>query len=127
MTSLVDTTFGPLAGPLIRQWGVDVTVIKTGGPGVYDPNTGTVANAETRITVKAVLLDANPEEYEGLYQQGDQKVYVDPEPIRPDSVQTDDWLEYAATTGGTIKAKVVSVKAYRGDAPVMDALLVRPQ
>ena len=125
--SLVDTTFGPLAGPLIRQWGIDVTVIKTGGAGVYDPATGVVANAETRIAVKAVLLDANPEEYEGVYQQGDQKIYVDPEPIRPDSMQTDDWIEWPATTGGVIRGKVVSVKAYRGDAPVMDAVLVRPQ
>ena len=125
--SLVDQTFGPLAGPLIRQWGMDAVLVKGGAPGAYDPLTGRVARTETRISVKAVLLQAQPEEYEGLYQQGDQLLYPDPEPIRPDHVETDDWFEWADTTGGTIRAKVISVKAYRGDSPVMDAVLVRPQ
>lgn len=106
---------------------MDAVLIKGGGPGVYDPTTGAVTRNETRINLKAVLLDANPEEYEGVYEQGDQLLYPDPEPIRPDTVSTGDLFEWASPTGGRVTAKVVSKKAYRGDQPVMDAVLVRVQ
>ena len=126
MTSLVDQTFGPLAGPLVRQWGIDVVLIKGGGPGVYDPATGAVTTVERRIALKGVLLAANVKEWEGVYQEGDQQLIVDPEPLRPEGVTTDDAVEFLEN-GTTVRWKVVESKSYRGDLPVVDFSLVRRQ
>ena len=126
MTSLVDQTFGPLAGPLVRQWGIDVVLIKGGGPGVYDPATGAVTTVERRIALKGVLLAANVKEWEGVYQEGDQQLIVDPEPLRPEGVTTDDSVEFLEN-GTTVRWKVVESKSYRGDLPVVDFSLVRRQ
>jgi len=66
--SLVDTTFGPIPGPLIQQWGLDATFVASGGPGTYDPATGNIADTTTRTPVKVVITKINPEEVQGLYQ-----------------------------------------------------------
>ena len=124
--SRVDTTFGPLAGPLVREWGLDMVLVKGGGPGAYDPATGHVTTSERRIPLKGVLLAATAKEWEGVYQEGDMKLIVDPEPVRPERVDTGDWAEIPEG-GKTIRWKVVESKGYRGALPVVDFALVRRQ
>jgi hypothetical protein len=123
---LADTTFGPIPGPLVRQWGIDVVLIKGGGPGVYDPTTGSVIATERRIPLKGVLLAANAKEWEGLYQQGDQQLVVDPDALQPEGVTTNDSVEFLEN-GVTVHWKVVESKSYRGDRRIVDFSLVRRQ
>ena len=66
--ALIDDIFGGIPARLMADWGQDITYIKTTLPATYDPATGTITEAETSVTVKAVLMNVNPKEYDGLYQ-----------------------------------------------------------
>ena len=73
--SLADDTFGPLAGPLVAEWGSTCQYVRVNDPGVYDPTTGMVTKTETIYDVKAVMLELEPQEYEGVFQQSDFKLF----------------------------------------------------
>lgn len=124
--SKVDEVFGPLPGPLVQEWGTDCTFIKVSGPGTYDPTTGQVTNTETTYAVKAVLLELDPTEYEGLYQTTDFKLIIDPGQIGGNYITTDDRFEVTFPSG-VKNCKVVDAVTYRGDNPVMFTCIVRPQ
>ena len=47
--SKADTVFGPLAGPMVAEWGSSCKYIRVSDPGTYDPTTGQVANTETTL------------------------------------------------------------------------------
>jgi len=124
--SKVDDVFGPLPGPLVQEWGSACTFIKVSGPGTYDPATGQVTNSETVYSVKAVLLELDPTEYEGLYQTTDFKLIIDPGQIGGNYITTDDRFVVSFPSGDK-NCKVVDALTYRGDNPVMFTCIVRPQ
>jgi hypothetical protein len=124
--SLVDTTFGPLPGPLIQQWGQQVTFVQTTGAGTYDSATGDVTVAETRTPVKAVVTVVNPQEDQGNSQIADLKILIDPGQIGGHYISTQDWFEIP-TAGVNKTAKVVDVKTYRGDNAVFFVCMARLQ
>ena len=76
--SKADSVFGPLAGPLVQEWGSTCKFVKVNDPGTYNPQTGKVTNTETEFNVKAVMLELEPQEYEGVFQQSDFKLIIDP-------------------------------------------------
>ena len=64
--------------------------MRVSDPGTYDPNTGVVANTETTFDVKAVMLELEPQEYEGVFQQSDFKLIIDPGQIGGGYITTAD-------------------------------------
>ena len=124
--SLADTTFGPLAGPLVAEWGSACKYVRVADPGVYDPATGIVANTETTYNVKAVMLELEPQEYEGVFQQSDFKLIIDPGQIDDGYITTADRFVVPFPSGEK-NCKVIDVVTYRGDSPISFEVVVRPQ
>ena len=124
--SLADTTFGPLAGPLVAEWGSTCQYIRVNDPGVYDPATGLVTSTETTYDVKAVMLELEPVEYEGVFQQADFKLIIDPGQIDNGYITTADRFVVPFPSGDK-NCKVIDVVTYRGDNPISFEVVVRPQ
>jgi hypothetical protein len=122
----IDTTFAPIAAPLLRDWGQDITYVKTNTPRTYDPTTGTVNGADTQITVRALIVRLNPRESEGLYQTTDIKVILGSEELGTYYPTEADRIRYLQD-GATREAKILNVTTYRGDNPVLHTLIARPQ
>ena len=74
--SKVDDVFD-FADELIDEWGHYVTFVRKENS-VYDPETGSTTETETRQQVKVVISKLNIREYEGLYQANDVKIILDP-------------------------------------------------
>ena len=121
-----DSVFGPLAGPLVAEWGSSCEYIRVTDPGTYDPATGKVTSAEKRFDVKAVMLELEPKEYEGVFQQSDFKLIIDPGQIENSYITTSDRF-IVPFPGGNKTCKVIDVVTYRGDAPISFEVIVRPQ
>ena len=124
--SKADSVFGPLAGPLVQEWGSTRQFIRVADPGVYDPATGMVTNTETTYNVKAVFLEVTPEEYEGVFQQTDFKLIIDPGQIDNGYITTADRFVVPFPSGNK-NCKVIDVVTYRGDNPISFEVVVRPQ
>ena len=124
--SKTDEIFGPIPGPLVQEWGSTCQFIRVEGPGTYDPATGVVANTETIYNVKAVFLEVTPEEYEGVFQQSDIKLIIDPGQIGGGYISTSDRFVIPFPSGD-VNCKVIDVVSYRGDAPISFEVIVRPQ
>ena len=124
--SKIDEVFGPLPGPLIQEWGQAVVFVRSTGSGTYDPATGNVTPAETRIPVKAVVTMVNPKEQEGSHQDTDLKILIDPAQLGGQYITTQDYWEIPRA-GTTQTAKTINVKTYRGDGPVFFTCIARPQ
>ena len=124
--SKADDVFGPLAGPLVAEWGSTCQYIRVSDPGIYDPNTGLVASNETIFDVKAVLLELEPAEYEGVFQQTDFKLIIDPGQIGNLYITTADRFVVPFPSGNK-NCKVIDVVTYRGDHPISFEVVVRPQ
>lgn len=124
--SKVDDVFGPIPGPLVQEWGSTCQFVKVTSPGTYDPVTGTVTNTEQTFNVKAVLLELEPTEVEGVYQQADFKLIIDPGQIDGNYITTSDRFIVPFPSGNK-NCKVIDAKTYRGDKPVMFTCIVRPQ
>lgn len=124
--SKVDATFGTLAKRLVGSWTMNGVVFVRNGAAAYDTTTGEIAQAETRIPLKAVITKLTPKEYEGLYQKNDVKIIPDPTLIGEEPITQSDWFEYPEN-GKTVRAKVVEPKWYRGDKPVAFIVIARPQ
>jgi hypothetical protein len=122
----IDTTFAPIAGPLLRDWGQDITYVKTSTPRTYNPTTGAVSGADTTVTVRALIVRLNPRESEGLYQTTDIKVILGSDELGTYYPTEADRIRYLQD--GTIReAKILNVTTYRGDNPVLHTLIARPQ
>ena len=126
MTSKADQVFGPLAGPMVAEWGSSCQYIRVSDPGTYDPNTGLVASNETIFDVKAVMLELEPQEYEGVFQQSDFKLIIDPGQIGNLYITTADRFVVPFPSGNK-NCKVIDVVTYRGDNPISFEVVVRPQ
>jgi hypothetical protein len=122
----IDTTFAPIAGPLLRDWGQDITYVKTSTPRTYNPTTGAVSGADTTVTVRALIVRLNPRESEGLYQTTDIKVILGSDELGTYYPTEADRIRYLQD-GATREAKILNVTTYRGDNPVLHTLIARPQ
>jgi hypothetical protein len=122
----IDTTFAPIAGPLLRDWGQDMTYVKTSTPRTYNPTTGAVTGADTNVTVRALIVRLNPRESEGLYQTTDIKVIIGSAELGTYYPTEADRIRYLQD-GAIREAKILNVTTYRGDNPVLHTLIARPQ
>ena len=124
--SKADDVFGPLAGPLVKEWGSSCKYIRVSDPGMYDPATGKVSSTETSFDIKAVLLELEPQEYEGSFQQSDFKLIVDPGQVGGGYITTADRFVVPFPSGDK-NCKIIDVVTYRGDKPINFEVIVRPQ
>jgi hypothetical protein len=124
--SAIDTTFGPIPGPLVKKWGRTVTFHKTGTTPTYNPTTGTVTTPTTTYSTKAVITRLTAAEVTGVLQTTDYKLLLAPTDLAGNTITTADTFTF--TRGNrSIRAKIIEVTTYEGDAPVMFIVFVRPQ
>ena len=124
--SKADSVFGPLAGPMVAEWGSSCKYIRVTDPGTYDPATGLVSSTETVFNVKAVMLELEPVEYSGVFQQSDFKLIIDPGQVGGGYITTSDRFVVPFPSGDK-NCKVIDVVTYRGDNPISFEVVVRPQ
>ena len=124
--SRIDDTFAAVPPALLRQWGQDITYIKSSTPRNYNPSTGSVDGADVPVTVRAVITRVNPRESEGLYQATDLKVIIGAEELGTYYPTEADRIRYPQS-GKTREAKIIAITSYRGDNPVLHTLIARPQ
>ena len=124
--SKVDTTFGPLATPIVKKWGRTVTFYKAGATTTYDPATGGVTATTTSTTAKAVITRVTVAELTGLLQSTDYKIIIDAAQINGAAITTRD--SFGFTRGGsTIRARVIDVTTLEGDSAILHTVFVRPE
>jgi len=124
--SLIDTVFNPLPAPLLSDWGSDITYIKAATTETYNPTTGTIYGAETSLTVRAIITQVNPEEFDSTYQTTDLQLIIGNIELGTYIPSIRDRIEY--TENGTIKtARIINTKTIRGDAPIYHTIIARPQ
>jgi hypothetical protein len=124
--SKIDTTFGSIPSPLIKEWGQGITFHKAGGPATYNPATGNIQATTTNYSCKAVVSRLQQQEIEGIMQRGDYKVIIDPTQINNQTISTADSMSF--TRGNKqIRGKVIDVTTYQGDSPILYIAFVRPQ
>ena len=124
--SKADDIFYPIAGPLVAEWGSACQYIRVSDPGSYDQETGQITSGETVYNVKAVLLELEPAEYGGVFQQTDFKLIIDPGQIDDGYITTSDRFVVPFPSGNK-NCKVIDVVTYRGDRPINFEVIVRPQ
>jgi len=123
---LIDDTFKPLPTAILADWGQTITYIKTTTPRTYNPTTGVVTGADTTVSVKGIISRITSRESEGLYQSTDLKVIIGAAELDNYYPTEADRIQYTQDSV-TREAKIINVSSYRGDAPVMHTLIVRPQ
>jgi len=111
--SKVDQVFGPIPGPLIQEWGSTCQFVKVSDPGTYDAATGGITTNEQTFDVKAVLLELEPTESEGVYQQTDFKIIIDPGQINNQYITTADRFVVPFPSGNKA-CKVIDAKPTGG-------------
>ena len=124
--ALIDDIFGGIPAQLMADWGQDITYIKTNLPSNYNPTTGTVYQSETEVTVKAVITNVNPSEYEGLYQTTDLKVMFGAEELGDYCPTQADRIQYTQA-GETREAKLINIVTERGTKAIFHTAIARPQ
>lgn len=123
--SKVDDVFGPLAAPLIKEWGQPAVFVQQQSS-AYDPSTGVVTASKKRTNVKVVITRIDINETGGLYQESDVKILIDAQQIKSNYITTDDYFE-VLTAGSTQVMKVIEPRTYRGDKPVFFSVIARPE
>lgn len=124
--ALIDDIFGGIPAQLLADWGQDITYIKTSLPSNYNPTTGTVYQSETTTTVRALITNVNPSEYDGLYQTTDIKVLFGASELGDYYPTQADRIQYTQA-GETREAKLMNIMTERGTAPVLHTIIARPQ
>lgn len=124
--SQVDTVFNALPGPLLQQWGQDVTYIKFSATDTYVPSRGEVLNTSTRTTVRVLVTQLKPEEFDSTYQTTDVKMLLGNTELGTYTPSVRDQIEYV-DNGITHTGRIINVKTYKGERPIMHTLIVRPQ
>jgi len=123
--SLIDTVFAAIPAPLLADWGYNFTYVKQTAS-TYNSTTGSLSNTNTNVTVRGVITQANPEEFEGFYQTNDLKIIIGNAELGNYYPNIRDTIQYTEA-GTTRTARIINVKTYRGDSPIMHVLLARPQ
>lgn len=124
--SLVDTTFAAIPAQLLADWGQNVTYLKAATSPTYNTTTGEVSGADTSLTVRALIFEANPEEFESFYQTNDLKVIIGNAELGTYSPSIRDRIQFTAN-GETKTGRVISCKTSRGENPIVHTILLRPQ
>ena len=124
--ALIDDIFGGIPAQLLADWGQDITYIKTSLPSNYNPTTGTVYESETTTTVRALITNVNPSEYDGLYQTTDIKLLFGASELGDYYPTQADRIQYTQA-GETREAKLMNIMTERGTAPVLHTIIARPQ
>jgi hypothetical protein len=124
--SQIDTTFAAIPASLLNQWGQTMTYIKASAATTYNTQTGIATRSDTNIPLKAVITQANPEEFEGVYQTSDVKLIIGNVELAGHYPSIADRIQYSEGAR-TIVARIIAIKTYRGDSPILHTLLVRPQ
>jgi hypothetical protein len=124
--SQIDSTFAGIPAPILAKWGHDITYLKTSTAKTYNPTTGTVSGYDTAVTIKAVISPVSSRESEGLYQSTDIKVIFGTAELGAYYPTEQDRLRYTQD-GVTREAKIISIRSYRGDNPVLHTVIARPQ
>jgi hypothetical protein len=124
--SRIDATFGTLPAQLLADWGQDLVYLKAGAVSTYNTTTGVLTNTDTRVTVRGIITQANPEEFEGFYQTNDLKVIIGHAELGNYYPTIKDGLEYTEAAATKV-GRIIDCKTLRGDAPIYHTLLVRPQ
>ena len=123
--SKVDDVFD-FADELIDEWGHYVTFVRKENS-VYDPETGTTTETETRQQVKVVISKLDISEYGGLYQQNDVKIILDPVQVDYIYITDQDYFLVPRENAPDEMMKVIEPVTYRGDRPVCYVIIARPQ
>ena len=124
--ALIDDVFGGIPASILADWGQDITYVKAGLPSTYNPTTGTVTNSESTVTVKAVITNVNPSEYQGLYQTTDLKVMFGAAELGDYYPTQADKIQYTQA-GATREAKLINIVTERGDKAIFHTAIARPQ
>ena len=124
--SQIDSTFAAIPAPLLAKWGQDITYLKTSQSRSYNPTTGAVSGSDTSVLLKAVISPVNSRESEGLYQATDIKVIMGTTELGTYYPTEQDRIRYLQD-GITREAKIISIRSYRGDNPVLHTVIARPQ
>jgi hypothetical protein len=122
---LIDDTFASIPAPLLNDWGQNLTYIKA-GTDTYNTTTGAVTTTDTSITVRALISNANPQEFEGFYQTNDLKITIGAAELGNYYPNVRDRIEYLENATTKV-ARIINVKTYRGESPILHTLLARPQ
>ncbi len=123
--SKVDDVFD-FADELIDEWGHFVTFVRKENS-VYDPETGSTTDTETRQQVKVVISKLDISEYGGLYQQNDVKIILDPVQVHHILITEQDYFLVPRENAPDEMMKVIEPVTYRGDRPVCYVIIARPQ
>ena len=123
--SKVDDVFD-FADELIDEWGHYVTFVRKQNS-VYDPETGSTTETETRQQVKVVISKLDISEYGGLYQQNDVKIILDPVQVNYIYITDQDYFLVPRENAPDEMMKVIEPVTYRGDRPVCYVIIARPQ
>ena len=123
--SKVDDVFD-FADELIDEWGHYVTFVRKENS-VYDPETGSTTETETRQQVKVVISKLDISEYQGLYQQNDVKIILDPVQVDYIYITTQDYFLVPREGADDEYMKIIEPVTYRGDRPVAYVIIARPQ
>lgn len=124
--SLVDTTFAALPAQLLGDWGQDVTYLKAATSPTYNTTTGEVSGADTSLTVRALIFQANPEEFESFYQTNDLKVIIGNAELGAYVPSIRDRIQYTENSV-TKTGRIIQCKTSRGENPIVHSILLRPQ
>ena len=131
--ALTDGIFSSIPGPLISQFGINATYVKTSQNETYNPNTGTVSGSSVEVPVKIVIADLKPEEMNGsifqqnslnLYQQSTVKILIAASNLGSYYPRVTDSIKYSQD-GKTRTAKIIMINSYRGDSPIMHSVVAR--
>jgi hypothetical protein len=132
--SLVDQIFSSIPGPLISQFGISATYVKSQEQ-EYDPLTGTFRGPidyatgqpillNEEIEIKIVPTELNPSEARGNYQEGDGVFLIAASSLGTYYPRITDLIKYFQD-GIERTARIVDIVSYRGDAAIMHKVILR--
>lgn len=124
--SQVDSVFAPIPAPLLSAWGIDATYVKAGTCDTYDPKSGTLLNTEETVSVRILITQIKPEEFDSTYQTTDVKVLLGNSELGNYVPSVRDTIQYEQDNK-TRTGRIINVKTYRGDSPILHSLIMRPQ
>ena len=122
----IDDIFSGITKTVMTDWGQDITYIKTSTPSTYNPVTGAVFQSETEVTVRAVITNINPKEYDGLYQTTDLKILFGADELGDYYPTQADRIQYTQASE-TREAKLVDIVSQRGTNAILHTVIARPQ
>lgn len=132
--SLVDQIFSAIPGPLISQFGISATYVKSQEQ-EYDPMTGTFKGPidyatgrptllNEEIAIKIVPTELTPKEIKEGYQRTDVAILISADSLDGYYPQITDSIKYSQD-GKERTARIVDIISYRGDLSIMHKVVGR--